>query len=394
MRTRVHGTAAPLLLLFLFSASCATPAGSPGDVADIQPGQRPPVASDEAGLWMQLDRVEQNLKTSGRLLHHPAMNAYVRDVVCRLAGPYCADIRVYVVQTPHFNASMAPNGMMHVWTGLILRAENEAQLAYVLGHELGHYLRRHSVQQWRDIRSKSTFLVYLNLLMAGAGVGFVGPLAELATMASVFGFSRDSEREADGVGFELMVKAGYDPREASKIWEALLKERAALKESGPPIFFATHPSTEERVDTLKALAQRALGTGSNARIGREEYLAATLPLRATLLRDELRRREFAGCQVLLERLFESRVGLGELHYFQGELYRLRNEAGDTDRAIAAYQKAVEQADAPPETYRGLGLLFTRAGEKEKARAAFDRYLRERPDADDRAMVRAYLEQLK
>lgn len=381
-------------LLLLVCVACATPRGDPGALADLGPGQRPAADTDEAGLWMQMDRVEENLRTSGRLLTDPGLNAYIRDTVCRLVGPHCADIRVYVVQTPHFNASMAPNGTMQVWTGLLLRAENEAQLAYVLGHESGHYLRRHSVQLWRDVRSKSSFLMYFKFLTAAAGVGFVGPLADLAAMASVFAFSRDHEREADELGFELMVKAGYGPREAPKIWEALLKERAAAKDSAPFIFFATHPPTEERIDNLKKLAQSAATTGGPGYVGREQFLAKILPLRATLLRDELRRREFAGSQVVLDRLFEGGVGLGELHFFQGELYRLREQDGDPERAIASFQKALEFADAPPETHRALGLLFSRAGEKQKARSAFERYLQTRPNAEDRAMIEAYLEQLR
>ena len=127
--------------LALLLAGCAT-----APLEDIEPGERPSIESEEASLWMMMDRVEGNLKTSGRVVDDPALNAYVSGLVCRLAGPYCGDVRVYVVRAAGFNASMAPNGSMRVWTGLLLRSRNEAQLAFVLGHELGHYLRRHSLQ--------------------------------------------------------------------------------------------------------------------------------------------------------------------------------------------------------------------------------------------------------
>jgi tetratricopeptide (TPR) repeat protein len=383
-----------VLLIFLAWASCATPRGAPGALPDIKPGQRPPLDSDEAGLWMAMDRVEGNLRTSGRLITDPGLNAYVRDIVCKLAGPYCADIRVYVVQTPHFNATMAPNGAMEVWTGLILRAQNEAQLAYVLGHEIGHYLRRHSIQMWRDVRTKSDLLVFFNVLTAAAGVGYAGNLGQLVALGSLYAFSRDNEREADDVGFELMVNAGYDSREAAKIWEALVKEQAAAKGSTPFIFFATHPPTEERIDTLRKLAQRAVAQGGQANVGTERFGAATLPLRAALLRDELRQREFSRSQVVLDRLIEYGVGLGELYFFQGELYRLRAEKGDEAKAIAAYEKALEVGAAPTETHRALGLMFSKTGERGKARASFERYLQGRPDAEDRDMIKAQLEQLE
>jgi beta-barrel assembly-enhancing protease len=381
-------------LAFLTVTACATPRGAPGALADIAPGERPALDTDEAGLWMQMDRVEQNLRTSGRLVTDATVRAYLRDIVCKLAPEHCHDIRLYVVQTPHFNASMAPNGVMQVWTGLILRADNEAQLAYVLGHELGHYLRRHSVQRWRDVRTKTNVVAFLGVFAAAAGQGYIGPLAQLAALGSMLQFSRDHEREADEIGFELMVRAAYDPREAAKIWEALDRERRAGKESSPLVFFATHPPTEERIGTLKELADKAYTPDGAWTAGREAYVTAVHPLRATLLRDELRLRDFKRTQVLLERLLVADPGSGQLHFFQGELYRLRNEDGDSTRALASYEHALTLSGAPAEAHRGTGLLLMRQGQNDRARAAFDRYLTEAPDAEDRAMIHAYLEQLR
>ncbi len=386
--TRVAGLVAVLLL----AVACAKPRGSPGALSDLVAGQRPALDTDEAGLWMHMDRVEDSLKRSGRLVSDPVSNGYIREIVCKLAGAQCHDIRIYLVQTPHFNASMAPNGTMQVWTGLILRAHNEAQLAYVLGHEYGHYLRRHSLQLWRDARSKADVLVFFKLATAAAGYGFVGDLAELAALGSIFAFSRDSEREADELGFELMVQAGYDPREAPKLWEGLVKERDAANDASPFIFFATHPSSEARIATLTRMAQKAAAPGGQMVVGEKRFLEVFLPLRATLLREDLRRREFARSQVVLDRLFSAGVGLGELYFFQGELFRLRGNQGDKRKAIAAYQRAIETGSAPAETHRALGLVLLQAGEAEKARASFARYLQEQPEAEDREMIQVYLRQ--
>ena len=120
---------------------------------------------------MYMNDIEENLKTSGRIENDPGLNAYVRQIICNLVPDQCSDIRLYIVQTPHFNASMAPNGFMQIWTGLMLRAQNEAQLAYVLGHEIGHYQKRHSLKQWRSVRDTSSVLIFLQLTAAGAGVG-------------------------------------------------------------------------------------------------------------------------------------------------------------------------------------------------------------------------------
>jgi predicted Zn-dependent protease len=231
---------------------------------------------------------------------------------------------------------------------------------------------------------------------AGAGglAATVQLAAQLATLGSLYAFSRDNEREADALGFEMMAGAGYDPRQAPTIWERLLQEREAAKASTPFFFFATHPPTEERLATLRELADKAAGDGRATAVGREEFLARTLRFRATLLHDELRRREFASTQVLLAQLGEGGVRPGELHFFQGELHRLRAEADDEPKAIAAYREALAFPDAPPETHRSLGVLLLRAGDRPRARESFERYLERRPDAEDREMIRDQLRRLE
>lgn len=209
-------------------AGCTTTGGdSPQSLAPtIQPGHRP-AAPDEANMWYVMERTESHLKQSPFLVRDPELNTYVHDIACRLAGNYCPDLRVYILRTPYFNASMAPNGMMQVWSGLLVRCRNEAQLAAILGHEIGHYVRQHSLQKFRDVRAKSDLAVFLSLGMAAAGVGAFAPLAQLALVASIYSFSRDQEREADAFGIKVMADAGYAPIEASRVWEQIVKEQDA-----------------------------------------------------------------------------------------------------------------------------------------------------------------------
>jgi tetratricopeptide (TPR) repeat protein len=83
-----------------------------------------------------------------------------------------------------------------------------------------------------------------------------------------------------------------------------------------------------------------------------------------------------------------------VQFFQGELYRLRGEAGDDEKAIAAYEKAGALGAAPVETQRSLGLVLMKTRQPARARAAFVRYLELRPDAQDRDMIRDYLKRLE
>jgi predicted Zn-dependent protease len=198
-----------------------------------------------------MDREEQRLRRSPFALRDPALTGYLQDLVCRLGGEHCADVRVHVVSNPLFNATMAPNGMMQVWSGLLLRMDNEAQLAAVLGHELGHYLERHSLERLRDTRSRAAAAQFIGLF------GVAGMVANLGITASMFAFTRDQESRADRLGMALMQRAGYDGAQAALVWDNLLGEMRVTggddAGSRNPLL-ATHPAPANRRDELLRLA--------------------------------------------------------------------------------------------------------------------------------------------
>ena len=383
---------APIVALALLVSACATAALDDGP--DVTPGEQPRPASVEADFWMITDAAEARIRDSGRRVMDPAINAYVRRVVCAIAGPYCGDIRVYIIRVPDFNASMMPNGAMQIWTGLLLRARNEAEFAYVIGHEIGHYLRRHTLKRMIDIRAKTDALVFVQLAVgaaSGVNYSYIGDIAQFATLASLSAYSRDYERESDEVGFRLLVEGGYDPYQAAPVWTQLMEEIEATGESmDRSIFFATHPAPKERVETLQKLASESVAKGDSFE---QRYLAAILPIRGSLFRDELRSRRFDRLQVVLDHHFKSGANVGELHYIQGELYRLRREDGDEALAIAAYRQALTGEGAPPEAYRDLGLMLMKKQQTGEALDHLRAYLAAAPEAEDRAMVQSYISQL-
>ncbi|HXZ92068.1 MAG TPA: M48 family metalloprotease [Burkholderiales bacterium] len=357
----------------------------------LAPHYQPPAGSDEQGLWQMMDRVEQELKTSPFVIRDAKLNARLRDIACRLARDHCADMRIYVVRTPHFNASMAPNGMMEVWTGLLLRCNDEAQLAAILGHEMGHYLRRHTLQGYRDAREKSSFGAFLGLGLAAAGVGYAGGLANLALLASMFAFTRDQEREADQIGLELMAKAGYAPLAAPEVWQQLLAEaKAGTADQSQNLMFATHPAPEERLATLRTRAEELGGTKGERDAAR--YRAMLAGVRAEIVGDELALRQYGRSEVVFDRLLAQSPDDGLLWYAKGEICRLRGESGDPARALEAYLKALAAQGAPPETYRSIVMVELKLGRRDRAQAAFETYLKLKPDAPDAAGLRMLLEQ--
>lgn len=362
---------------------------------DIGPGIRPALNTDEAGLWMTVDNVEAQLKTSGNLVRDPEINSYISGLVCKLAGPYCKDIRTYVVRVPVFNASMMPNGVMQVWTGLILRSRNEAQISAVLGHEIGHYLRRHSIQRMRDSISTYNFLIFVQMAAAYAGVPSAGNLAQLLAQGSLASFSRDNERESDAIGLKFLVESGYDPREASVVWNQLIREDKASDEFRfRSLFLETHPQPEERFKTLRRMANQAIAEGHTGEKGRQRFLDVFLPHRKSFLRDDLRLGQYSQTLELLKMLEEDGENIPEVKYFRGEVYRLRKKEKDVEKALAAYQKALSVGTPPPEIHRSMGMVFSKLKQQGNARASYQRYLELQPDAPDALMIKHLIETMK
>lgn len=359
--------------------------------AALQSQYRPGRSTLEGSIWMQADNAESSMRTGGGIVRDKALNAYVRGLVCKLAGPYCGDIRTYIVRVPEFNATMMPNGVMQVWTGLLLRVRNEAQLATVLGHEIGHYLQRHSVKRMEDAYTKTNALVFVQLAGIAAGVPAAGDLAALATLSSIAAFSREHETEADDVGLRLLVQHGYDPREAATIWTNLLAEsRADKNRSRGSIFFASHPPPEDRSERLTRMAAFAVPTMASLDTGWSRFLEAIAPHRASFITDELNMRRYDRLDVLLTQLATEGTNLGEVRFYQGELHRVRNEKGDDDKALKFYGDAIGEAGFPPAVYRSLGQVLRRTGRAEEAKTAFRRYLELAPGASDRGLVEMML----
>ena len=359
----------------------------------LEQGYRPALHSDEAGLWLIMDKHEQDLKTSGKLITDTHLNEYLRGVICRLASDICKDVRVYVVKIPYFNATMSPNGVMQVWSGLLLRTENEAQLAYILGHEIAHYRYQHSLQLFRQAKNTANILAPFQVATIAGGVGYVGTLAELGAMGTLLKFSRDHEREADYGGFKMLVAAGYNPYEAAKVWEGLQQEKDALDENAPNIFLSTHPLSDERVDTLKRSAVAAIEPQTGWYTGTDRYNAVIDPLRFQLMRDELRLRQFPATQILLDRSANAGRRVSEIKFFQAELYSARAEKDDIAKAEAEYRECLKHPDAPPEAYRELGVIYMKSGREQEAVPLFKAYLEQLPDAFDRSMVKAYIQRI-
>lgn len=373
--------AALLAAAALPSAALADPKPAAPFAAGYQPQ-----GTDERGLWMQMDEVERELRNSSFVVKDAKLNAYVNGVLCRTVGAdKCGAARVYIVRQPYFNASMAPNGMMQIWSGLLLRTRNEAQLAAVLAHEFGHFEHRHSLRMFRDIRAKTDAAAWLGF------IPYVGLIAQVGIVGAAFEFSRDMEREADMVGLKHVAYAGYQPKAFSGIWAQLrleadataLERKQKSRKDRNGGFFATHPNNAERMMYLtKAAAEVKEGKGEE---GEPEYRAAMADWWAPLIDDQVKLNDFGGTEFLLGNLAAG-GWTSELLYARGELYRARGKPGDHAKAAGFYREAIAGGSALPEARRGLGLALIRTGADVEGKAMLAEYLKLKPDAGDRAMM--------
>lgn len=386
-----------LIASFYFSGATAA------DLSPTLAANHTPLRDDvEGGLWMLSEQCERAVAQSPRRVNDAALESYLHDTVCRLAPDYCADIRVYVVRAPYFNASMMPNGAMQVWTGLLARVRDEAQLAAVLGHELGHYLRRHGLQQTEDMRVRSNLLTFFTLglgaAVAGGGIGVETAQAaslgaHLGTLGSMFAFSREHETEADLFGLQLLAKAGYSPDAAPAVWQDLIDEERADdgKSDARLPFFMTHPAPEKRMAALRMDAGRSTASPTINEIeARDRYLAAVHVHLREWLEDELALHHPKKSELLLRRMLDAEFAPGIVHYLLGEVSRREDTSLLSTTALEHYEDALTFPDAPPEAHRAIGLWKLKSKDMPSARTHLASYLAAVPDASDRAMIEYYL----
>lgn len=385
IRRLIAGLVSAALLVQPVAAQAGAPAPVAAEPAPVSPDIYVPQDKMERGLWMQMDEAERELKRSPLVITDPHLNGYVRGVLCKVVGQSkCSQVRLYLIRTPDFNATMAPNGVMQVWSGLLLRTQNEAQLAAVLGHEYTHYENRHSLKLFRDIKSKSASAAWLSF----TGIGLI---ASFGLMADLFKFSREMEKEADMGGLALMAKAGYDTREASKVWQQLREEMDATaavrltksKKDKSGGMFASHPPTAERVAYLAEAA--AAMPGDPAGSGASSYDSAMAKDWPAFVDDQLKTNDFGSAEYLITAM--ARSGWTErLLYARGELYRRRAGDGDLDKAAGYFSEAIGGGGVLPELWRGRGLALLKLGRGEDGKADLKEYLKRAPEASDKAMI--------
>ena len=306
------------------------------------------------------------VQQQGGFYRDPALEEYVQGVGMRLARVSHRpnlDYRYRVLNSSVPNAFALPGGFIVLNRGLLVRLKSEAEMAAVLGHETGHVTAKHSLAGYQRALAA-------NVLLAGVAVGtggssWVMDLSGVTASLVNNGFSREQEREADWLGIDYMVRAGYNPEGAVRLQEFFYSE---LEGGRNPMFveglFRTHPFSKERLTNARArIAERYPDTAKNPKytINETVFLQKTGRLREVqkaydlsdegdkLLKDKrygeaLAKYEAAAAREPSQSPFPSSIG---------RVHLIRKEYDAAERAL---RKAVSLDDEYFEPHLLLGAL--------------------------------------
>jgi predicted Zn-dependent protease len=378
--------------MFVLS-SCATT-----NLAPVGKQESFKLEEDERRIWNRSKEEQARINRSNLIYDDPALTAYVNEVAQNLIPENVEEkglsIEVKIIKNPLLNAFAYPNGAIYVHTGILAKMDNEAQLATLLGHEMTHVTHRHAVRQFRTVKNTTAFLATIQ--MASVPFGVYGDLANIlgtvGVMASITGYSREMETEADKVGLGLMADAGYDPQETPKLF-VYLKSDLEKKDVKEPFFFGSHPRLQERITNfVNYLATDYPDKTGVKRSDRFNKLIASLLLDNAMM--DLDMGRYSAAQEGVNKFLKLKPYSARGHFFLGEIYRQRGEKDDRQKAEEEYYQALSCDPNYPLPRKGLGIIYYKQGMTNKAVDEFEKYLQLLPDALDRGYIKQYIQHLK
>ena len=396
----------------------------------------------------QADLLDVRLERDGLVLADESANAYLRRIgrslIPRELELERVSWRFRILRDPQPNAFALPNGSIYLTTGLMTLLDNESQLAAIIAHELTHVMRRHTYVHNRSNRKKFLTINVMAAIGAYAPGGIVGAVITVVTtvapfimMATIYGYSRDLEREADLKGIDMMVSAEYPPEEMVNVMKLLDKD---IEGENIRLFYNDHPSLDERIKYLSSyLGARAEKVTPQMELHRER--ASYFRNVESIMRHDLQLAINAGrarsAVYLAQRLVDFHADSENL-FWLAESYRtlgprtpqltekeltnsakkdaakkqLKRTADEEERELLAtpagkdywqkhqqmaedlYRRALNAENPVPVAHRGLGMLYEKLGRGTDAAAEYEKYLELSPSANDRARIQRRIEALK
>ena len=377
----------------------------------------------------------KSLVKDGVLYEDSDLKTYLQDV----AQPFIDALGIgtrrnfifEVLRNPMINAMAALGGYIYYYSGVFAWMENEAQLAFILAHEISHVYHRDSLyddlmRKWLASKTKlADILFYQPMGFSNYGEVTDSYLDHLYRM-STSGFNQEQEARADLFAVEQMTKLGYDPTQAVAFVEIVMAEKERYDprhQKDEVYFYSNHPSNEERKKSLREWIQthRDLILQSNAtQLRAKRFLEKTYRMRREDIRLNLEYGRSLHARDRSMRLLRENPNDPTTYYYSGEAHRellktvddlLIQKGGEKWRPITpeekagfvrqfqaasvrAFRKAIRLDSRYPEPHRGLGLYYMDRKDFEKARVSFKKYLEIIPQAKDRRSILYYLKEIE
>lgn len=396
----------------------------------------------------QADLLDVRFERDGLVLADEAANVYLRRVGQSLIprGLTLEKVtwRFRALRDPQPNAFALPNGSIYVTTGLLSLVENESQLAAIFAHELTHVMGRHTYLHNRSSRKKFLTMnvmaavgAYAPLSVVGAVIMAVTTVAPFIMIATIYGYSRELEREADLKGIDMMISAEYAPEEMVNVMKLLDKD---IEGENIRLFYNDHPSLGERIKYLSSyLGGRADTVTHQMELNRERaaYFRSMEPVMRHDIQLAINGGRARSAVYLAQRLIDFDEASENL-FWLAEAYRalgpraaqltekeltnsakkdaskkrekrtleeeerelLATPAGkenwdrNQQKAEELYRRALNTDKPAPVAHRGLGMLYEKLGRGSDAVAEYEKYLEQSPSAIDRERIQRRLDALK
>jgi len=401
-------------------------------------------------LLDQVNLLDQRFEREGLVLEDTATNAYLKRIgeILVPRGLHLEHVvwKFRALRDPVPNAFALPNGSVYVTTGLLALMDNESEVAAVLAHELTHVMRRHTYLQNRSNRKKVLAINIINAVsvwnpvggIAGAAIAIITAVAPLIVVATIFGYSRDLEREADLKGVELMANAEYPPEEMVQALKLLSND---IEGEQIKLFYNDHPALQDRIKYVSAyLGSNAVKVTAAMELNREKnaYFARAELIMRHDIQLAINAARFRSAFYLSQRLVEFHPNASENVFWLAESYRnlgprspqltdkeltnsakkdavkkrakrtpeeeerdlLAGEAGqqtwkaNQQKAEELYLRALQLDSPSPAAHRGLGMLYEKLGRRSEAVSEYEKYLQVAPAAIDHERIQRRLEALR
>jgi beta-barrel assembly-enhancing protease len=401
-------------------------------------------------LLEQVNLLDKRFERDGLVYADDATNAYLQRVGESLL-PRDLNLehvlwKFRALRDPLPNAFALPNGSVYVDTGLIALLDNESQLASILAHEITHVLNRHAYLQNRSNRKKILAINIINAVgawnpvggVAGLAIGIIAAVSPFILVSTIFGYSRDLEKEADLKGEDLMAAAEYPPEEMVKALTLLSND---IEGEQLKWFYNDHPLLKDRIAYVTTyLGSKANKTTAAAELKREKsaYLAKIETVSHHDIQLAINAARFRTAVYLSQKFVDFKPDSAENVVWLAESYRTlgprspelkekeltnsskkdaarkrakltpeeeerelmatdvgrQNWKANQQKAEELYLKCLKLDNPVPMAHRGLGMLYEKIGRPKEAIDEYQKYLDLTPDALDRERIQRRLQTLK